>query len=689
MVQRTEYRNLTTGTIRGGPTGHGESLTDMETYLLPMDRQRIRGLYSDGIVEGLQVSAVEGETAVRVAPGSALDRTGAFIALVSGGAAVTDPDADPDAVENVPTVVVGDDGVSVPTGATRSADAYVVLRWREVAGSAGAFVRVHAPWLRVVAVDDLTDGVREVVLARVVVEDDGTVSELDVGRRHAVGIRTGEVRLWSIQSDDTDAIGQVPAAVMFGTDEGLGMDVGGHRMLMIDGDTQSATFSGALSVGAALSVKGDSVLTGGLTVNGGLGVHSGGSAGGYSFADRGVGSFVTRPTAGERWVWYAFGGSARLWSGTDKLWLDKDGNVGLNIKAGDPIKHTVYIGGKDSSGIHIEGSGAGYSFADRLQPGYVDNPAAGQRWVWYAIKGAAKLWSGTDVLSIGAPDDGGGLDVSRRMRMRQGASDSAGTWLFQNAAPDGRGATDRAFIGMETYDTVGFWGNEFGWGLVMDVRTGNLVHRGRELGNAFGPYVLQLFGSRIQDIGGGVLSIRSGGSHVVFEPGSNVVVNGTLRINGHIFKPGGEFRIDHPQDPTGCYLRHSFVESPERLNLYAGTVVTDQQGQATIELPRYFAALNRDPLVQLTPLGELARVAVCPPVEGNRVRVVSDRPGLTVAWQVSGVRQDAWAVANPIDVEQPKPAAERGTYLHPEAFGVTAAGGITPGPAEARESHVD
>ena len=50
MVQRTEYRNLITGTILGGPTGHGESLTDMESYLLPLDRQRARGLYTAGIV---------------------------------------------------------------------------------------------------------------------------------------------------------------------------------------------------------------------------------------------------------------------------------------------------------------------------------------------------------------------------------------------------------------------------------------------------------------------------------------------------------------------------------------------------------------------------------------------------------------------------------------------------------------
>lgn len=40
-----------------------------------------------------------------------------------------------------------------------------------------------------------------------------------------------------------------------------------------------------------------------------------------------------------------------------------------------------------------------------------------------------------------------------------------------------------------------------------------------------------------------------------------------------------------------------------------------------------------------------------------------------VSWQVTGVRQDAYAKAHPLVVEQDKPVAERGYYLHPELFG--------------------
>src|SRR5689334_17587940 len=52
-------------------------------------------------------------------------------------------------------------------------------------------------------------------------------------------------------------------------------------------------------------------------------IHSGGAAGGFSFADRNVQLLVDGPAKGERWVWYAAGGAARLWSGADGLVLQR------------------------------------------------------------------------------------------------------------------------------------------------------------------------------------------------------------------------------------------------------------------------------------------------------------------------------------------------------------------------------
>ena len=46
----------------------------------------------------------------------------------------------------------------------------------------------------------------------------------------------------------------------------------------------------------------------------------------------------------------------------------------------------------------------------------------------------------------------------------------------------------------------------------------------------------------------------------------------------------------------------------------------------------------------------------------------SGQPGQEVSWQVTGIRQDAWANAHRIPVEVDKSAEDRGRYLHPRLF---------------------
>jgi hypothetical protein len=38
---------------------------------------------------------------------------------------------------------------------------------------------------------------------------------------------------------------------------------------------------------------------------------------------------------------------------------------------------------------------------------------------------------------------------------------------------------------------------------------------------------------------------------------------------------------------------------------------------------------------------------------------------MQVCWQLTGSRKDAWAAANPFEVEQEKPEEERGRFLEP------------------------
>ncbi len=142
---------------------------------------------------------------------------------------------------------------------------------------------------------------------------------------------------------------------------------------------------------------------------------------------------------------------------------------------------------------------------------------------------------------------------------------------------------------------------------------------------------------------------------------------GRVAVVGALYKSGGGFRVDHPLDPQNKYLYHSFVESPEMLNVYSGTVTTDKEGNARVALPDYFEALNNDFRYQLTAIGQFARLTVSEEISQNSFGIRSDVPHVKVCWQVSGVRRDAWAQANRIPVEEDK--LDKGTFLHPELFG--------------------
>jgi len=165
---------------------------------------------------------------------------------------------------------------------------------------------------------------------------------------------------------------------------------------------------------------------------------------------------------------------------------------------------------------------------------------------------------------------------------------------------------------------------------------------------------------------------------------STIYLEGNVNVGGNLSKGGGSFKIDHPLDPANKYLYHSFVESPDMMNIYNGNIVTDKRGLATVTLPDYFGALNRDFRYQLTVIGQFAQAIVLKKLNNNRFTIKTSKPGLEVSWQVTGIRQDAYANAHRIAVEEEKPPQEQGRYLHPELFGASpeqAIGMRTPSPA--------
>jgi hypothetical protein len=146
-------------------------------------------------------------------------------------------------------------------------------------------------------------------------------------------------------------------------------------------------------------------------------------------------------------------------------------------------------------------------------------------------------------------------------------------------------------------------------------------------------------------------------------------VNGNANVSGTLTKGAGSFKIDHPLDPANKNLYHSFVESPDMMNVYNGNVITDKDGFATVALPDYFEALNGDFRYQLTVIGQFAQAIVARKIAENQFVIRTNKPDVEVSWQVTGIRHDAYANAHRIPVEQDKPPQEQGHYLHPELFG--------------------
>jgi hypothetical protein len=375
-------------------------------------------------------------------------------------------------------------------------------------------------------------------------------------------------------------------------------------------------------------------------------IHSGGSGAGFSFSDRGVSGFTENPTNGQRWVWYASGGRARLWSGTDKIEVTIVGGIrtqgtvnSLNdvTALGSVTAEEAVVGDRANFSTNVFVGGDVNATRGRF------GPSTG-----LCVRGTSSDFTGVLGISTGVGgSSGGNIGV--------------------------RGSSASGFAGVS-----GESGNGFGvrgistdeWGVV-GVSTARDGVRGESPGQrqADGtflpvndPRTLQPPNgvSGFSRFGHGVFGLtltpatKEGG----FFDGGIAVVNGAKN-----------FKIDHPLDPENRYLVHTCVESSEMKNVYDGVARLDADGAAWVELPEWFEALNGDFRYQLTAVGDSTpNLHVAEEVSENRFKIAGGEEGMKVCWQLTCSRKDPWAAANPFEVEQEKPEEERGRYLEPSLY---------------------
>lgn len=196
-----------------------------------------------------------------------------------------------------------------------------------------------------------------------------------------------------------------------------------------------------------------------------------------------------------------------------------------------------------------------------------------------------------------------------------------------------------------------------------------------------GPNAIGVFGATADGVGTAGLATSDSGENIGVLGSTLSLVDGwAVLANGDLGSSGTKyFHIDHPLDPAGKYLNHACLEGPEALNVYSGNVILDQNGTAQVTLPGYFGAINKDFRYMLTAVGGPGSgLYISKEIENNQFEIAGGVNGLKVSWQVSGVRNDAYAQRYAKPVEQLKSESTRGKYLHPELYGRPDSEGIYP-----------
>ncbi len=148
-----------------------------------------------------------------------------------------------------------------------------------------------------------------------------------------------------------------------------------------------------------------------------------------------------------------------------------------------------------------------------------------------------------------------------------------------------------------------------------------------------------------------------GGGYGVFSLG-NFAASGTKA-----------FVIDHPLDPHNKKLKHFSIESNEVLNMYRGTAILDNNGEAVVNLPEYFSSINIDFTYHLTPIGAPANLYIKEKIKENSFSIAGGNPEMEVSWIIYAQRNDLYMQNNPEVRNTEVVKRQTGKYIQPELYG--------------------
>ena len=246
------------------------------------------------------------------------------------------------------------------------------------------------------------------------------------------------------------------------------------------------------------------------------------------------------------------------------------GNEYFGINA--PVTNTyggMYIRTDGTAGMPFYGYSAGGG-----QDAWTYLDGATNKWHLYN-NGAVRLTvTGAGDVGIGTSSPGAKLQVTSTT----GDGIDASTNAAFSVGVHGTGTTAGVQGQSSASDGSGVYG--------IDDTTGGTGTRGDAGGNGgagvagYGNFGAGVYG---QSLGGGNgVEGSNGNSNTTGYAG---YFDGRVHVNGTLSKNAGSFRIDHPLDPANKYLNHSFVESPDMINVYNGNVTLDAQGEAVVQLP--------------------------------------------------------------------------------------------------------